>query len=472
MDKSVVFIPLRELAGLVRSRQISPIELAEFFLERLEKLGPSYNAVVTMTPERAIEQARQAEEEIAAGNYKGPLHGIPYGLKDAFATSGGIPTSWGAGPLKDQKFDYDATVALKLEEAGAVLVAKLALVELAGIMVYRQPDASFTGPGLNPWDRTTWSGGSSSGSSSAVAAGLVPYAIGSETWGSIIRPANNCGISGLRPTYGRVSRHGGMALCWSLDKVGPMCLSADDCGLVLEAIAGHDPKDPSSTTRPYQYEIQNEGRYKLGVLKGSTDGAEKEVLANFEKVLETLGTTATIEDMEFPDRPYEEVTRIIMMAESASTFEEFTESGLAAELRAPEDRFGPYGRTAVLAKDYLRALRLRAVICREVDEAMAPFDALIAPARLTVASPIDEPFLNPARGVLRDVIGAVGNGAGLPAISVPNGFNDKGLPTGLQIMGRAYEENKVLSVARVYQSLTDWHLQHPPDLVPLARERC
>ena len=466
MDNNMVFMPLRELAGLVRTRQISPVELAEFFLDRLENIGPNYNAVVTVTRERAMEQARRAEEEIAAGNYKGPLHGIPYGLKDLFATSGGIPTSCGAAPLKDQTFDYDATVAQNLEKAGAVLVAKLALVELAGIMVYRQPVASFTGPGINPWDRTTWSGGSSSGSASAVCAGLVPFAIGSETWGSIIRPANNCGISGLRPTYGRVSRHGGLALCWTLDKVGPMCLNADDCGLVLEAIAGHDPKDPSSTTRPYHGEVQTDRRFRLGVLKGSADGAEKEVLANFEETLKVLEATATVEEVEFPDMPYEEVTRIIMMAESASAFEEFTESGLAAELTAPEDHYGPYGRTAVLAKDYLRALRLHSVICRTIDEVMAPYDALLAPGRLTVASPIDQPFLNPARGVLKDVIGAVGNGAGLPAISVPNGFNDNGLPTGLQIMGRAYEENRVLSVACAYQFLTDWHLQHPPDLVP------
>ena len=297
------------------------------------------------------------------------MHGIPYGLKDAFATSG-IPTSYGAAPLKDQTFDYDATVVQNLEKAGAVLVAKLALVELAGIMVYRQPNASFTGPGINPWNLTTWSGGSSSGSASAVCAGLVPFAIGSETWGSIIRPANNCGISGLRPTYGRVSRHGGLALCWTLDKVGPMCLNADDCGLVLENIAGHDPKDPNSTTRPFQYRVQTDRPFRLGVLKGGADGAEEEVLTNFEKTLKVLEAIATIDEVEFPDRPYEEVTRIIMMAESASAFEEFTESGQAAELTAPEDHYGPYGRAAVLAKDYLRALRLRSVICREIDEVM------------------------------------------------------------------------------------------------------
>ncbi len=250
MTSPVVFMPIRELKTLVQTRQVSPVELAETFLARLETLGPQYNAVVTVTRERALQQARQAERDIAAGHYKGPLHGIPYGAKDLLATSGGIPTTWGAAPLRHQKFDYDATVVRKLAEAGAVLVAKLAMVELAGGMGYRQPHASFTGPGINPWDRTTWSGGSSSGSGAAVSAGLVPFAIGSETWGSILGPASHCGIAGLRPTYGRVSRYGAMALSWSLDKLGPLGLTADDCGLVLEAIAGADPLDPTTTNRP------------------------------------------------------------------------------------------------------------------------------------------------------------------------------------------------------------------------------
>ena len=237
MADSVVFMPVRELGELVRTRQVSPVELAGTFLDRLETIGPQLNAVATVTRERAIQQARRAEEEIASGLYRGPLHGIPYGVKDLLATSGGIPTTWGAAPFRNQTFDYDATVVRRLEEAGAVLVAKLATMELAAGMGTRYASASFTGPGINPWDRSTWTGGSSNGPGSGVSAGLVPFAIGSETWSSIVSPAALCGIAGLRPTYGRVSRYGAMALCWTLDKLGPMCLTADDCGLVLDAIA-------------------------------------------------------------------------------------------------------------------------------------------------------------------------------------------------------------------------------------------
>ena len=247
MTVNPIFMPIRELGELVRTREVSPVELAETFLGRLESIGPRYNAVVTVTRERAMEQARRAESEIAAGDYKGLLHGIPYGAKDLLATSGGIPTTWGAAPFREQVFDYDAAVVRRLEEAGAPLAAKLAMVEIAGGMGYRQPNASFTGPGMTPWGTDAWSGGSSSGSGASVAAGLVPFAIGSETWGSILSPANNCGLSGLRPTYGRVSRQGAMVLSWSLDKLGPLCLTADDCGIVLEAIAGADADDPSTT---------------------------------------------------------------------------------------------------------------------------------------------------------------------------------------------------------------------------------
>ena len=468
MANGAVFMPIRELSVSVRTGQVSPVELAELFVNRLETLGPDYNAVVTVTRDRAMRQARRAEQDIASGNYRGPLHGIPYGAKDLLATSGGIPTTWGAAPFRDQTFDYDATVVRKLERAGAVLAAKLAMVELAGGMGYRQPNASFTGPGRSPWDRNTWTGGSSSGSGAAVAAGLVPFAIGSETWGSILSPANNCGVAGLRPTYGRVSRFGAMALCWTLDKLGPLAQTADDCGLVLNAIAGPDPNDPTATDRPYRYDASLEPapsrRFRLGVLKSVTEGAEDAVRLNFEKALAVLERVATIEETEFPDMPFEAVTRTILMAEAASAFDEFTESGKAAELTALEDHFGPYARTAVLARDYLKAMRLRGVIAREVDAVMSRFDALVAPLRGTVASPIDQEFRGAVRGAARDVMGAVGNGVGLPAISVPSGFSDGGHPTGIQFMGRAYDENIILAVARSYQSLTDWHQRHPPGL--------
>ena len=236
-----------------------------------------------------MEQAEKAEAEVNEGNYRGPLHGIPYGAKDLLATSGGIPTTWGAAPLRDQVFGFDATVVRNLEEAGAVLASKLAMVEIAGGMGYRQPNASFTGPGRNPWDPSTWTGGSSSGSGAAVAAGLVPFAIGSETWGSILSPANNCGVAGLRPTYGRVSRFGAMALSWTLDKLGPLCLTADDCGLVLEAIAGPDPNDQTAADTEYAYDDDDsKSPFKLAILKGALDGCDDTIRENFENTLKVL----------------------------------------------------------------------------------------------------------------------------------------------------------------------------------------
>ena len=446
---------------------MSPTSLAEVFLGRLENLGPQYNAVVTITKERAMEQAERAEAEIAKGNYRGPLHGIPYGAKDLLATSGGIPTTWGAAPFRNRTFDFDATVVAKLEEAGAVLASKLAMVEIAGGMGYRQPNASFTGPGKNPWDPGTWTGGSSSGSGAAVAAGLVPFAIGSETWDSILSPANNCGVAGLRPTYGRVSRYGAMALSWTLDKLGPLCLTADDCGLVLEAIAGPDHNDQTATDAEYAYNVDgSKPDFRLAMVKGVLEDCGDAVKENFEKALKVIEGFASIEEIEFPDLPYEAVTRTILNGEAASAFDDFAEEGLAGELTAPECHYGPYARTAVLAKDYLKALRLRAVICRVVDEAMAPFDAVVAPSRRSPASPIDQEFRKTVPGTARDTMGAVGNGAGLPSISVPNGFTPGGLPTGIQYMGRPYEENGIIAVARAYQSKTDWHLRHPEHLIP------
>jgi aspartyl-tRNA(Asn)/glutamyl-tRNA(Gln) amidotransferase subunit A len=464
VSESLVFAPLRRLAELVRARAVSPVTLAETFLHRLETLGPRYNAVVTVTRERALGEARRAEHELAAGRYRGPLHGIPYGAKDLLATAGGIPTTWGAAPLREQRFDSDATVIRKLEQAGAVLCAKLAMVELAGGMGYRQPNASFTGPGINPWNPDAWSGGSSSGSGAAVAAGLVPFAIGSETWGSILSPAGYCGISGLRPSYGRVSRHGAMALCWTLDKVGPLCLTADDCGLVLQAIAGADPADPTTSDRPWSYEGADARarRFRFAVLEGATTGCDDAARTNFERSLETLQGIGSVEEVELPELPWEAITRTILHVEAASAFEEFIESGKIAELTAPEDHYTAYARDAILAKDYVKALRLRGRMAREADRVLARFDALVGPGRVTVAPAVDREFRSAIRGSAPDVLGAVGNGAGLPAVCVPNGFGDRGLPTSLQFMGRVYEENAILAAARAWQSLTDWHHRHPP----------
>ena len=466
MTANPLFLPLRALGELIRARQVSPVELATTFLDRLETLGPRYNAVVTLTRDLAVEQARAAEQDILAGRYRGPLHGIPYGAKDLLATRG-IPTTWGAALFRDRRFDSDATIIRKLREAGAVLAAKLAMVELAGGMGYRQPNASFTGPGINPWDPSRWSGGSSSGSASAVCAGLVPFAIGSETWGSILGPANHCGLAGLRPTFGRVSRHGAMVLSWSLDKLGPLCLTPDDCGLVLEAIAGPDAADPTTTDRPFRYEPGSpRRRFRLGVIRGVADGAEAETRGNFEAALKTLVAVASVEEVPIPALPYEEITRTILFGELASAFEDLIETGQIAGLTAPEDRYTPYSRTAVLAKDYIRALRLRGVVATEIDRAMRGFDAWLGPSRPVPSSRLDEEFRSAIGGGTKDLMGAIGNAAGLPAISVPDGFTEIGVPTGIQFMGRAYDENAIIAAASAYQGLTDWHLRRPPGLLP------
>jgi len=456
----LLFTPLRELGGLLKTRKLLPVELTEFYLDRVERLGPKYNAVVTVMREHALRQARRAEGEIAAGRYRGPLHGIPYGAKDLLATAG-APTTWGAAPYKDQRFDFDATVIRKLEEAGAVLVAKLAMIELAGGMGYRQPTASFTGPCINPWDAGAWTGGSSSGSGAAVAAGLVPFAIGSETWGSILSPAGYCGLAGLRPTYGRVSRHGAMALCWTLDKLGPLARTADDCGLVLDAMAGSDPKDPTASDRPYRYAAADLKAFRFGVITNVTDGCEDTVAENFARALGVLRQMGTVEEFRLPDLPYEQITRTILQVEATSAFEDLIESGGIAGLTAPEDRHTPYARDAILAKDYVKAMRLRGVMAREIDRVFGGFDALVAPGRINEAPVLGREFRSAISATAKDVMGAVGNGAGLPAVCVPNGFGARGLPTSIQFMGRAWEENTILAAARAYQSLTDWHTRHP-----------
>lgn len=471
MADSFTFKPIRELAGLISGREVSPVELTQAFLGRLEEFGPQYNALVTLTESRALATARQAESALAAGRKGGLLQGVPWGAKDLLATGGGIPTTWGATPFKDQQFDYDATVVARLEGEGAPLAGKLAMIELAGGMGYIHPDASLTGPPRNPWDTGRWTGGSSSGSGAAVAAGLVPFAIGSETWGSILIPANNCGLAGLRPTYGRVSRHGAMALCWTLDKLGPLCLTADDCGIVLEAIAGPDPQDSSTHPEPFIYNSNiysanfNSGRrYRVGVPRGVLDEAAGAVKGNFEAAIEVLKDVADVEEMEFADLPYVEITSVILMVESASAFEDFLAEGGPRELAAPGwHGRSPYARPAVLATDYIKALRLRGVMAKEVDEAMARYDAIAAPTAMNTATPIDQEFRSRSMtsAGAGDLMGSIGNGCGLPSISVPSGFDADGLPTGIQFMARAYDENICLAIAREYQARTEWHTRHP-----------
>ncbi|MGD9891925.1 MAG: amidase [Dehalococcoidia bacterium] len=453
---------INELGAMIRRGDVTPSVLARHTLDLLDTQGRTLNAVVTLTPERAMREAARAETELAAGHDRGPLHGIPYGAKDLLATAG-IPTTWGAAPYRDQVFDYDAAVVERLERAGAVLVAKLAMVELAGGMGYEQPDASLTGPGRNPWNPDAWSGGSSSGSGSAVGGRLVPFAIGSETQGSIVTPSAFCGVSGLRPTYGRVSRYGAMALCWTMDKLGPMCRMAEDCGLVLAAIAGRDPRDATSADRRFTYPSNSAPRrsFRLGVLAGAGDEVQPEVAANFRASLDILRDDAIVEEVMLPDLPYSAVSGIIIPAEASSAFDELIASGGIADLTAPEDRVKPYSYEAISAKDYLRAMRLRRQIAQSLDEWIAPYDAIVSPALNVVATPIDQPFGMQLRRRWIPLTAAA-NLAGLPAITVPNGFGERGLPTSLQFTGRVWTEARILAAASAYQSRTDWHRRVPP----------
>jgi len=457
------FLSIAELGTLLRRKKSSATELATYFLDRLERVGPQLNAVVTVTRERALAEAAQADREITAGKWRGPLHGIPYGVKDLLATKD-YPTTWGAEPYRQQKFDSDATVVERLGAAGAVLCAKLAMVELAGGMGYNQANASFTGPGKTPWNTAYWSGGSSSGPGAAVAAGLVPFAIGSETSGSILTPSAYCGITGLRPTYGLVSRHGAMALAWTMDKLGPLARSADDCAAVLAVIAGKDPKDPSSVARGFRMMAVAQPKYRVGIPKNADTGIQPEVAANFRAALKVLADKLEIvEDVELPDLPYGAVAGMIIAAEGASAFDDLLKDGRLSQLTAPEDRTGGYPALAVTAPDYLRALRVRRPMQRALDDFLKKFDALAVPTRTTVANPIDKSFRDGWPGITggANVIGPT-NVVGVPGISVPNGFGVQNLPTGLSFTARAFDEAKLVTLARLYQSRSDWHTRKPP----------
>jgi len=465
MARDLAFASISELTRLLRSRRTSATELAELFLERLERFGPRYNCLVTVTPERALAEAARADRELATGKIRGPLHGIPYGVKDLLAVRG-YPTTWGAEPYRAQTFEEDATVVARLGAAGAVLVGKLAMVELAGGMGYSQANASFTGPGKTPWNTDYWSGGSSSGPGAAVAAGLVPFAIGSETSGSILTPAAYCGITGLRPTYGLVSRHGAMALSWTMDKLGPMARSAEDCALVLAAIAGRDALDRSSVARGFRTpgpEPKGHRRFRIGVPKGVIDAVQGEVAENFTLTLDVLRAVAEIvPDVELPDLPFGVVGGTIIAAEGLSAFDDLIDGNRLKDLTAPEDRTGGYGALAISARDYLRALRVRRLMGRAYDELLKPFDAIATPTRTTVASPLDKAF----RDAYPDVRGGVSmigssNVVGVPAISLPNGFGLAGLPTGLSLVARAFDEAQLVRIARAYQARTDWHTRRP-----------
>jgi aspartyl-tRNA(Asn)/glutamyl-tRNA(Gln) amidotransferase subunit A len=467
-DDATWFLPLSELALRIRAKKLRITDLVAGSLDRLERLGPKYNAVVTLMRDAAMAQAAATERDLARGRDRGPLHGIPYGAKDLLATRD-APTTWGAEPYRDQRFDYDATVIEKLREAGAVLVAKLAMVELAGGMGYDNADASFTGPGLSPWNTAYWSGGSSSGPAAAVAAGLVPFAIGSETSGSILTPSAFCGVTGLRPTYGLVSRHGAMALCWSLDKLGPIARGADDCARVLAAIAGPDPDDETTVVRGFRYAAPAplggaSKKPKLAVLKGVTEKVQPAVRENFEAALAALGgDVEVIRDVAWPDLPWGPAVGAIVGAEGAAAFLDLIESGRVQQLKCPADRTGGYSSLLLPAVDYLQAMRLRRPMKHALGYLFETYDLIVAPTRASVAYPVDRSFDQAYPGVSGGPpIIPAGNLCGLPALALPDGFGENGLPTSFQLMGPPFSEALLTRVGAAYQRCTDWHTRRPP----------
>ncbi|HEX8617777.1 MAG TPA: amidase [Thermoanaerobaculia bacterium] len=462
IGEDVLYLTVGELAQRIAAQKLSPVELTEAYLRRSETLGATLNAYVTLTHERALAEARAAESEISAGRYRGPLHGIPYAAKDLLAADG-YPTTWGARPYANQKFAYDANVIKRLNAAGAVLIGKAAMIELAGGMGYRFGTASLTGGAKNPWNVTCWTCGSSSGSGAIVAAGLAAFAIGTETWGSIICPSASCGVSGLRPTFGRVGRGGAMALSYSMDKIGPMARSADDCGFILAALAAHDRGDRHSLPADeasFGYETKPRA-LRIGRLTNAWGAnLQPEIAALTEAAFTTLRNAgATIVDVELPEGPWEMAAAVTIQVEGASAFDELIDSGRVAELTDPGSRLGGYVNRTISGHDYLRAQRLRTVLQEKIDPLFDRVDVLAAASLPIVATPLEANL--EVDFAFSDPLGGIGNACGLPAISVPSGFTEKGLPAGIQFVGRALDDNAVLAAARLFQSKTNWHRRHP-----------
>jgi aspartyl-tRNA(Asn)/glutamyl-tRNA(Gln) amidotransferase subunit A len=453
---SHAFATVTELLALIRSRKVSPEALAEEYLDRAGRFGPGLNAIATLLPDRALARARAPES--------GPLHGIPWGAKDLLAVAG-APTEWGAAPCRGQRFDQDATVVRKLDQAGAVLVAKLAMVEFAGCLGYRWPAASVTGPGRNPWDRTRWTGGSSSGSGAAVAAGIVPFALGTETWGSILCPSAFCGLTGIRPTYGRVSRAGGMVGAFTFDKVGPIAHSAADCRLVLEAISGLDPDDPTSADQPVALP---RGRSRLRNLKiariepdwANTKGAEPEVRAAFSAAIETLeGLGLSPKGTVLPQVPAAEVAGTLITAEALSTFERFYRDGSVKEL---SDAYAPYQldiNAGLTGADVVKAWRIRRLVQERMRGFFTQWDVIVAPNFFSVAPPVDKDLYETLP--YSDPVGALGAACGLPSVAFPCGFGRGGMPIGMQVMGPPWSEALLCDIAEAFQAKTSFHRERP-----------
>jgi aspartyl-tRNA(Asn)/glutamyl-tRNA(Gln) amidotransferase subunit A len=456
---------------------VSAVELAEETCDRLARVGPRYNAVATVMRERALAEAKRADAALKRRERR-PLLGIPYGAKDLLAAKG-APTTWGAPPYRDQVIDLDATAVAKLKRAGAVLAAKLAMVELAGGGGYRYPSASLQGPGRNPWNTERWSGGSSSGSGAAVAGGLVPYALGSETSGSIGTPSAYCGVTGVRPTYGLVSRHGAMALSWTLDKIGPMARSADDCAVVLEAIAGPDPADRTASGRRF---TPLSGRAASSTVKSARvafaeedieDHASPEAKRALERgVAEFRKVAPKAVRRALPELPFGPLVSTVYAAEGATIFAELIEGERFEELVDTRQKAGLRASLDIRARDYLQAMRLRVTVSAAFAEIFKDADVILSVGRTITATPItqalDQPGLtasNPKQTKRPGNTGliAAGNLAGLPAIFFPCGLGTDGLPVGLQLVGPAFSEPLLVALASAYQRATDHHTRHPKE---------
>jgi Asp-tRNA(Asn)/Glu-tRNA(Gln) amidotransferase A subunit family amidase len=435
-EDTIAFLPVAELAPLVRTRQVSSVELTKLYLKRLKQYDPTLLCVVNLTEDLALKQAEQADREIAAGHYRGPLHGIPWGAKDLIAYPG-YKTTWGALPFKEQALDVKATVAHKLEQAGAVLVAKLTLGALA------MGDRWFGGMTRNPWNPKRGSSGSSAGSASATAAGLVGFALGSETLGSIISPSRECGTSGLRPTFGRVSRHGCMSLCWSMDKIGPLCRSIEDCALVFGAVHGADGLDNAAVDRPFNWPLRRDLRsLRVGYIEGGNAQRERPELA----VLKDLGVKLV--PIKLPDQPPVGPLSIILTTEAAASFDDLTRKGVKEGLNSWPRMFqqGEF----VPAIEYLRANRIRTLLMHEMDKVMNDVDLYVGGNDLLIT-----------------------NLTGHPSIILPSGFRKNGdleMPNTITFTGRLYGETELLAVGHAYQQATGHHLKHP-DLTKLVPEK-
>jgi aspartyl-tRNA(Asn)/glutamyl-tRNA(Gln) amidotransferase subunit A len=463
--EELFYLPVTELAKRIQAKTLSPVELTQKYLERSEKLGPRFNAYARLTPELAMDQAEAAEKEIHHGHYRGPLHGIPYAAKDLLAVKG-LPTTWGAKPYANQVFDYDATVIEHLNRAGAVLIGKASMIELAGGMGYRFASASLQGEARNPWDSTCWTCGSSSGSGAIVAAGLAAFAIGTETWGSIVCPSAFCGVSGMRPTYGRVSRYGGMALSPSMDKIGPMARSAEDCARIFAVLAGHDPKDRSTlpidkAAFTYSPSMDLKARpLRVGWLTNAWKSLEPGVakaLEAAEKVLRKY--FSSVKEALLPVGPWEDAANVVVGVEGAAAFRPLIRSGRVSELTDPLGQVAGYVNEQISGADYVQALRVREILQKKMDETYESFDVLVAASMPMAATPLG---LNLETGLLfPDPLGAIGNLCGLPDLSVPCGFTEKNLPVGVQFVGRAGDDFAVIQAARTFQQHTDWHRKHP-----------